>query len=153
MQGIEESGGKTAAVHCAAVQSGIDFVTIGALPGEIVADLEIGDQHGVSLFQDGERVADVIIVAVREQRRVLPTLCSRTGYQTETDRSGSWPRPPRCEMRNGRTTSVSLEFSPGSFVSLLKMLQGWKAGWTSDDSCKFPWSPSALLDEVCNKGN
>src|SRR5262249_6331578 len=67
MQGIDESGGETAAVHCAAVKSGIDLVTIGTLPGQIVADLEIGDQHGVSLFQDGERVAEVIVVAVREQ--------------------------------------------------------------------------------------
>jgi hypothetical protein len=49
------------------MKSGIHLVAIGALPGEIVADLEIGDQHGVSLFQDGERVADVIVVAVREQ--------------------------------------------------------------------------------------
>src|SRR3954467_10768036 len=28
------------------------------------------------------------------------TPCPRIGYQTETDRSGSWPRPLRCEMRN-----------------------------------------------------
>jgi len=67
MQGIDESGGETAAVHCAAVKSGIDLVAIGALSGEIVADLEIGDQHGVSLFQDGERVADVIAQAISPQ--------------------------------------------------------------------------------------
>src|SRR5262245_47511730 len=59
------------------------------------------------------------------------TPCPRTGYPTETDRSGSWPRPPRCEMRNGRTTSVSSKLSPRSFVSLLEMLQGWKARSTS----------------------
>src|SRR5215469_8847279 len=37
------------------------------------------------------------------------TLCPKTGYRTETDRSKSWPRPPRCEMRNGRAMSVSFE--------------------------------------------
>ena len=58
---------------------------------------------------------------------------SRTGYMTERDRSGSCRPPPRCEMRNGRTASVSFEFSPGSFVSLLEMLQGWNVDWTSND--------------------
>ncbi|MBP1888313.1 hypothetical protein J2Z50_006632 [Ensifer mexicanus] len=66
MQAIDETGGGTAAVHYAAVKSGIDVNTIGAL-AQIVADLEIGYQHGVSLFQDGERVADVIVVAMRDQ--------------------------------------------------------------------------------------
>src|SRR5262245_61900627 len=27
---------------------------------------------------------------------------SQDGYRTETDRSKSWPRPPRCEMRSTR---------------------------------------------------
>jgi hypothetical protein len=35
-------------------------------------------------------------------------------------------------MRNGRTMSVSWELSPRSLVSLLEMLQGWKARSTSD---------------------
>src|SRR5207244_11550367 len=39
------------------------------------------------------------------------TLCPKTGYRTETDRSKSWPRPPRCEMRNGRAMSVSYKNS------------------------------------------
>src|ERR1700754_1068666 len=67
MQGVDESGRKAAAVHCAAVKSGINLVTIGALPGQIVADLEISDQHGVSPFQDSERVAEVIVMSMREQ--------------------------------------------------------------------------------------
>src|ERR1700752_2062520 len=103
MQRIDETGRETAAVHCAAVKAGIDLVTLDALPGQIVADLEIGDQHGVSRFQDGERVADMIVVAMRKQHMrdalggLLPPPFSRKGYRTETGRSGSWRRPPQCE--------------------------------------------------------
>src|SRR5262249_28982349 len=53
-------------------------------------------------------------------------LCPRTGYRTETDRSKSWPRPPRCEKRNGRAMSVSWELSPrvAPFVFLLLLFVG-----------------------------
>src|SRR5215471_18905084 len=75
------------------------------------------------------------------------TPCPRTGYPTETDRSGSWPRPPRCEMRNGRTTSVSSKLSPRSFVSLLEMLQGWKARSTAVYLDVEPAVPGRDVDE------
>src|SRR5262249_13155254 len=48
-----------------------------------------------------------------------PLILPRASYRTETDRSKCWLRLPRCEMRNGYTTSVSSKLSHWPFVSLL----------------------------------
>ena len=54
-----------AAVDRAAGIAGID--PFDPLPCEIHADLEIGDDFRAARLGDGERVADMVIVAVREQ--------------------------------------------------------------------------------------
>ena len=67
MQRLHEGGGEAAAIDGAAEIAGIDLAAVDALPDQEHADLEIGDQHRAALLQDRGRIADMVVVAVRQQ--------------------------------------------------------------------------------------
>ena len=59
--------GEPAAVYRSARVARIDLLVAGALPDEIHADLEIRDQHRIRALEDGEGVADMVVMAVSQQ--------------------------------------------------------------------------------------
>jgi hypothetical protein len=90
MQGIDESSGTTAAVHCSAVKSGIDLITIGALPGQIVADLKIGDQHSIGFFKMASASPMLSLWPCVSSTCVTPSAGSSHPFQDGlSDRNGS----------------------------------------------------------------
>ena len=67
MQRLDKGRREAAAIDRAAGIAGIDLVAGDALADEIHADLEIGDEHGAGLLQDGHGVADMVVVAMGEE--------------------------------------------------------------------------------------
>ena len=46
---------------------GLILSLLDALADQIHADLEIGDEHGAGLLQDLDRIADMVVVAMRQK--------------------------------------------------------------------------------------